>query len=586
MKKITKILLLMILFICFPLIAKANSIEKIDMDIYIDKSGTAHVTEVWSANLNEGTEGYKPYYNLGNAKITNFKVSEDDREYSFINWRNTRNSFSNKAYKNGINYVKNGLELCWGISKYGYHDYKLTYDIEGFVAKLKDADMVYWQLIPYELSQKPGSVYIKIYSDNKYSNKLPVWGYGKYGAPTRVYNGYVEMSAKDGLNSDEYMTILIKFDKGTFNTYNSLDNNFKHYLKMANNGAKGYKNENSKGFLDTIWYYFDDLKDTFMLVLGTILLVIVSGLPETRLKVIDERLYFGKDGKTFKGNIPNVREIPFNGDIYRACWIAAHYDINNKISDFFGAILLKLILENKIKIVNKVVAGKFKTKEESVFDLSAKPAFNDELEQEFFNLLYEASEDGILKLKEFKAWCKDYYDDIIKWFNKVIRREKMKLISEGKIKTYEKRTTDSFFSYYVAEPSLKDDAIKLKGFKKFLENFSTMNDKETIEVNIWEYYLVFAQMLGIANKVAKQFKNMHPNMISSDLYKQMFGATKDIDKLSHSSFKITNIRKSYSVISDILFDDNNNYSSGGGGFSSGGGGGGSFGGGGGGGGFR
>ena len=85
--------------------------------------------------------------------------------------------------------------------------------------------------------------------------------------------------------------------------------------------------------------------------------------------------------------------------------------------------------------------------------------------------------------------------------------------------------------------------------------------------------------------VCLKFKNMYPNMISSDLYKQMFGATKDIDKLSHSSFKITNIRKSYSVISDILFDDNNNYSSGGGGFSSGGGGG-SFGGGGGGGGFR
>ena len=135
----------------FPLIVKANSIDKIDMDIYVDKEGTAHVTETWSANLNQGTEGYKPYYNIGDANITNFKVSEADREYTYTyNW-DTDLSFDEKAYKNGINYVNNGLELCWGISEYGYHNYVLTYDIEGFVAKLTDSDMIYWSLIPSDL---------------------------------------------------------------------------------------------------------------------------------------------------------------------------------------------------------------------------------------------------------------------------------------------------------------------------------------------------------------------------------------------------------------------------------------------------
>ena len=228
MKKIIKKLLLMILFICFPTIVNANSIDKIDMDIYIDKSGTAHVTEVWSANLNEGTEGYKPYYNLGEAKITNFKVSEDNKEYTFNNSWNTKESFSNKAYKNGINHVKNGLELCWGISKYGYHNYKLTYDIEGFAVKLKDSDMVYWQLIPYELSQKPDNVHIKIYSDDKYSDELPVWGYGKYGATAYVYDGYIEMNSEGTLNTNEYMTILVKFNKGTFDTYHTIDKDFNY----------------------------------------------------------------------------------------------------------------------------------------------------------------------------------------------------------------------------------------------------------------------------------------------------------------------------------------------------------------------
>jgi len=48
---------------------KANSISDISMDIYIDKNGDAHVTEKWTATLSQGTEGYKPYYNLGNSEI-------------------------------------------------------------------------------------------------------------------------------------------------------------------------------------------------------------------------------------------------------------------------------------------------------------------------------------------------------------------------------------------------------------------------------------------------------------------------------------------------------------------------------------
>ena len=208
MKNLKRLFILLIILFVSPVIVKANEIDKIDMDIYIDKTGTAHVTETWSANLNSGTEGYKPYYNIGNANITNFKVKEDDTWYTYKNNWNTNSSFSEKAYKNGINYVNNGLELCWGISKYGYHNYVLTYDIEGFVAKLTDSDMIYWRLIPNELSSKPDNVHIKIYSDTYFSDNVPVWGYGKYGATAYVYDGVIEMNSEGTLDSNEYMVIL------------------------------------------------------------------------------------------------------------------------------------------------------------------------------------------------------------------------------------------------------------------------------------------------------------------------------------------------------------------------------------------
>ena len=53
-----------------PLIfIKANSISSINMDIFIDDNGDASVIETWDAYVNSGTEGYHPYFNIGNSKI-------------------------------------------------------------------------------------------------------------------------------------------------------------------------------------------------------------------------------------------------------------------------------------------------------------------------------------------------------------------------------------------------------------------------------------------------------------------------------------------------------------------------------------
>ena len=166
MRKIYLLLMGLILFI--PNMALANSISNIDMNIYVDDSGTAHVTEEWTANLYEGTEGYKPYYNLGESEISNFKVRMNGTDFSYLDNWNVSGSFEDKKYKNGINYTSNGLELCFGISSYGSNTYTLSYDISNFVVNTSDGyQMIYWNLFPYDFNPSPGRVYIKIYSDFK-----------------------------------------------------------------------------------------------------------------------------------------------------------------------------------------------------------------------------------------------------------------------------------------------------------------------------------------------------------------------------------------------------------------------------------
>ena len=576
MKKIFNYLFLLIVLCTFPLIVHANEIENIDMDIYVDDNGTAHITEKWTANLNTGTEGYKPYYNLGNANITNFKVSEIGKEYEFKNTWNTRGTLSDKAYKNGINYIDKGLELCWGISSYGKHNYTLTYNIEGFVSTLSDADMVYWQLIPYELSSKPDNVHIKIYSNDKYSDKLPVWGYGKYGATAYVYDGYIEMNSDGELDSNEYMTILVKFNKGTFNTYNTLDNNFEHYFNMAEEGAIKYQSSDSttSGFLNTLLPIISVLAPILLLVLVAF---IITKSSKSRAVVGGETLLFGKNGRVIPKNIPNIREIPFDKDIYMTYWVALSYSISSKKTDFLGAILLKWMLTKKITLQKQEVKKLFKTAEESVIILPENPVFDNLLELDIYKMLYEASNNGILESHEFEIWCRDNYDRILGWFDDVAKEENKKPISTGKIHVEEKRTFKIFKSNtYNVDPSMINEAIKLKGFKNFLDEFSRIDEKEAIEVNMWEYYLIYAQILGIANKVAKQFKKLYPEIIENNEYGYSYDDFLFISAISYSGINSAVTSRSRAE----------SYSSGGGGFSSGGGGGGSFGGGGGGGGFR
>lgn len=108
----------------------SNKINSINMDVYIDEFGNAKVNEVWDTYLDSGTEGYRGFSNLENITISDFKVQDElGNVFDYQNNWNSNLSFSNKAYKNGINYLTNGLELCWGISEYGEKVYTLNYTL-------------------------------------------------------------------------------------------------------------------------------------------------------------------------------------------------------------------------------------------------------------------------------------------------------------------------------------------------------------------------------------------------------------------------------------------------------------------------
>lgn len=565
MKKFKYIFLVVISFL-FCTKVYANDIRSINMDIYVDSNGDAHVTEKWAAVLNEGTEGYKPYYNLGNSRIEDFRVSLNGREFTPLSDWDVDASFSSKAYKSGINIIDEGYELCFGISTYGSNVYTMEYTITNFVSTTDDADMIYWQLIPYNLSDKPESVYVKIHSDFAYSDDLDVWGFG-YGDKNNngyayVYDGYIELTKDGSLDSDEYVTVLVKFPKNTFHTNSVLDNDFSHYLDMAQDGATTYTDKNNT--------FFHKLLN----VLLTIFAIIFNFLPYILIFIVcaffvntneygTKRIKIKKDAKKLK-DVPYFRDLPCNKDVFKAYWVAGQYGLVKNKTDFLGTLLLKWLKSDNIE---NVILDPSAKKPQKAIKLVTSEGL-DEQEKRIYNMMLAASNDDVLEKDEFEYWCKKNYKQILGWFNNVIDNVTDKFVQEGLI-TEEKKTLRM---EYVVSDTIDNYAKEMAGLKKFLNEFSNIKDREAIEVKIWDEYLMYAQIFGIADKVAKEFKRLYPDVITDEYFDDVIF----LNTISYSGVHAASVAKSRAE----------SYSSGGGGFSSSGGGGGSFGGGGGGGGFR
>ena len=389
MKKILRIFLIMIFLITiFSIfqVVEANSIQKISMDIYVDSNGDAHITEIWECKTTEGTEVYHPYYNLGDSTIKDLTVSEGGKQYTTLLYWDTEGTLSNKAYKCGLIRKSDGIEICWGMNSHGVHSYEVKYTITKFVSELTDSQMIYWTLIPYEFSSKINSAYIKIYTDFNIEDTIDVWGYGNYGGTAYVYDGYIEMQPpEDGLDKDEYMTILVRFPKGTFNCANKLSNDFLYYLDMADEDAVMYREMENYESIETI------------IVIGVILCmsffifsiaVIIRNMPHHYFD-------YGPEGKKIPLDVPYVRDIPYHKDIYRSYYIAYRYSLYRNKSDLLGAIILKWLKDGLISIEQKESGFIFKKENTVVVLKQMNPnLIGDIKEKELFKMLYKASKDG------------------------------------------------------------------------------------------------------------------------------------------------------------------------------------------------
>lgn len=517
--------------IFFIINVKANSIEKIDMDVYIDSNGNASITETWHANLSQGTEGYRIYSKLDGSEMYNLMVTDESgKEYQILKTWNSNDSFANKAYKAALVSKGTDSELCFGISSYGNKVYTIKYNVSNIVRKYSDVEGIYYSFL--QMDMRVNDVKIVIHSDIPFSlNNTRIWGLG-YSGEIVFDNGNIILTTSGVLNPANRMVALVRFNDNIFKTSLTIGKSFDDiYDEAFSDVKKQSSNVMSDATAITLVIIFFGLL-VFLPWLLPVLVIFVAKAIVNKLTFKNyskgnhgKYLDFGKNGKKLSKEVPYWREIPCYKNINYAYWLCDEFylikpEILNK--GIVGAYLLKWVKNDNIKII--------KEKNKYMIDISSKFEISDNIERAIYYIIEKAAgENKILEPKELKKWAKKNYKAIYNLGNDINSYIIDYLITKGDMV----RNSNKAFDIIIND-SIKEEAIKLKGFIKYLNDFSSISEKEYIDVKLWDEYLIFAELFGVADKVRKEFKKLYPNI-------------EDIDKVA----MLDKIGIFESVISDI-----------------------------------
>ena len=483
------------------------AIRDIDISVKLDTCGTAYIVERWDVVVASGTEWYLVRENLGDIRILNLSVSDESGTvYRNEGSWDVDRSISQKAGKCGLHKTSKGYEICWGVGSYGPHVFTVSYELSNAVKSLNDYDMLHVQFVSPGLSSRPGHVRLKLDAPVALNDdNSRFWGFGNDGINGRTEDGGVFLDSDGEFSRNSSMILLMRFEKGIFNPASVRDQDFQEVLDKALDGSHFKDDEEEEddvlatifGFLLTIAFIYGTLVYPVKRFLGA--LGIVSTKSRKRIKEI-----FGK--RRLPRHPEWTRELPFNGNIYDIYYVASHMkgEDDGKFT-VIPALMLHLMYEGHIVMGRDSAGKKVFSFNDSVSRANLSPSENDLLD-----LLRKASgTDNILQEKEFKNWSQasSHAKEVKRWVNSMREEVRSNLDQDGYVQSVSPRSYERL-SFNEAG---QQQAMKSLSFRQYLKDFTLVNERYSPEVALWGKYLIIASLFGMADKVARDMKNLAPN---------------------------------------------------------------------------
>lgn len=486
-----------------------NAIYDIQTKVFPKKNGNVLVEQLWTVNNASGTEWYVPMQSLSKDQIINLKVMTEDTEFKNVgfDWDVDAN-FAAKTNKCGINISNGSPEICFGKSKQGLVTYKVSYELKDiFFVSSDGTPYIYSRFINDNMDPKPIFSSFTLNGSDIEVDDSRIWGFGFNGEIEMWKHGYkVEDVRSEDLG---HMTFLIKLDGANTDNLKKSDKTFKEVQEQAFNGSDydiSGGQEKGAGIMNGIKGFFSFISTMIpMIIFFTFIKrFITPEKPKFAPKNIND-INIDKDYY--------FRDIPLKGRLSLIKLFSQMKSgiVEGKDTGFISAHILLWIKNNNIKPAVTTSRGFFgREKEETVLQFIEEPTFHSKLEEFTYNMLTRAAgRDKELSNNELERYVSNNYTGVkagiaIAMDGAKEESSDLRYISfPGEINKYDFNLTLSGMN------ELKN----LIGFKKYLKEFTIINEREVKEVHLWDDYLIIASMLGIADKVYDEFKELVPDFM-------------------------------------------------------------------------
>ena len=474
------------LFTFLPLSARPQ-LARLDIRVVLSRTGDAYITETRTMNID--SEGTECYIGLGTPEGSDIRdlmvTDETGREYEYVGSWDINRSRSWKEGKCGIVVKHGGYELCWGLGESGQRTYITSYTYTNMVHAYPDADALRHVFLDEAVSPKPDEARLTIEAEEDSilfsEENTGIWGFRFGGEVAFTSDGKIESWNTEPFGSSGAIYIMVRFNKGLF--------------EPAIQESETFEQKKEQAFEGSDYYYSDDDEDSigetifgFLYILSMFVLPILGG--------IWYFIYVWRARKKVNKDLLWYRDIPLKGNLQQANDIINAYryfgtDYNNLLSACIlklinmGAITIESQLNKKGKMEQNFVIHELK-------DVANQPV----LLQKVHNIFQKAAgSDTILEPKELKTY---------------MRSSSNESVTDSFINTLHTKT--SIYHY----KNQLDEVRQVFGLKKFLKEFTLLDERHVNEVSLWKDYMIYATLFGIADQVISDMKKINPEYFNMD----------------------------------------------------------------------
>ena len=480
-----KVILLLVLASATNLFARP-ALSRLDIKVVLNKNGDATISETRYMTIDsEGTECYIGLGNMGQSEVRDLRViDETGREFENVGAWDIDRSRSWKEGKCGIVTKHGGYELCWGLGESGERIYLTIYTITGLVRSYPDADALRHVFLDAGVSPKPDEAYLTIEAAEDSvlltEENSGIWGF-RFGGEVGFDDGKMVAYNTESFGSGGALYIMCRFDKGLFEPWYQEEETFEAKKEQAFEGSDYVGGDDDELTGEDIFY-------GIVFLLGFIVLPIVVG--------IWHLVYVWRARKKAFKDLLWYRDSPLNGNLQKAnAMLNAYRYFGTDYNNLLSACVLKLINMGAISIESRLNS---KGKTEQNFVIHELPNAGDQplLLRRIHSIFKNAAgSDTILEPRELKTF---------------MRSSRNESITDSFINTLHTKTGITHYKDRLEE------VRQVFGLKKFLQEFTLLDERHVNEVALWKDYMIYATLFGIADQVIKDMKKINPEYFTMD----------------------------------------------------------------------